>query len=163
ARLCVVDVAPVGYRSEHEFGGYIAAMRRLDLGSLQRRAEADAALAGAVPDQTVRSFLLQNLRHDHDGTVSTWRWQPNLEVLGDRLDVITDWPADELAGLPPYEGPVLWVRGERSTYVRDDDLPAMTALFPKVRRLTVKNAGHWVHSEQPEAFVGVLRAFLGDR
>ena len=36
----------------------------------------------------------------------------------------------------------------------------MTRLFPKVRRLTVKGAGHWVHSEQPEVFVQILDRFL---
>jgi pimeloyl-ACP methyl ester carboxylesterase len=36
----------------------------------------------------------------------------------------------------------------------------MARLFPKVLRVTVKDAGHWVHSEQQEAFVAVLRRFL---
>jgi pimeloyl-ACP methyl ester carboxylesterase len=135
-------------------------MRGLDLAGLDRRSDADAALAEAVPDPTVRSFLLQNLRRTDDE--HGWRWQPNLQVLGERLEVITDWPAAELAGLPSYDGPVLWVRGERSSYIRDEDADAMAALFPRVRRLTVKNAGHWVHSEQPAAFLGVLRAFLRD-
>jgi pimeloyl-ACP methyl ester carboxylesterase len=31
-----------------------------------------------------------------------------------------------------------------------------------VRKVTVKGSGHWVHSEQPEAFISVMRAFLGD-
>jgi pimeloyl-ACP methyl ester carboxylesterase len=26
--------------------------------------------------------------------------------------------------------------------------------------VTIKNAGHWVHSEQPEVFVETLRRFL---
>jgi pimeloyl-ACP methyl ester carboxylesterase len=29
-----------------------------------------------------------------------------------------------------------------------------------VRLVRVKNAGHWVHSEQPEVFVETLRRFL---
>jgi pimeloyl-ACP methyl ester carboxylesterase len=36
----------------------------------------------------------------------------------------------------------------------------MERLFPKVRRLTIKEAGHWVHSEQPEIFQQVLERFL---
>ena len=38
--------------------------------------------------------------------------------------------------------------------------PAMRALFPRTRQMTVKGAGHWVHSEQPDVFVQVLRVFL---
>jgi pimeloyl-ACP methyl ester carboxylesterase len=160
-RLCVVDVAPVAYRSAHEFDGYVAAMRGLDLASLTRREDADRALAEAVPNPTVRGFLLQNLRRGPDG--DGWHWQPNLQVIGDHLDAITGWPAERLTALPPYDGPVLWVRGERSDYVGEEDLEAMSELFPRVRRLTIKGSGHWVHSEQPTAFTGVLEHFLGDR
>ncbi len=159
-RLCVVDVAPVAYDSAHSFDTYVDAMRTLDLGALGSRSDADAALTTAVPNPVVRGFLLQNLRR-HQGE-SGWYRQPNLEVIGDRLDVITGWPADQLTGVAPYEGPVLWVRGERSDYVADEHVEAMSALFPRVRKVTVKNAGHWVHSEQPEPFASVMRAFLGD-
>ena len=79
-RLCVVDVSPVAYDHLSQFERYIAAMRGLDLGSLSRRDDADAALADAVPDPTVRGFLLQNLRRDGDD----WRWQVNLDVLARR-------------------------------------------------------------------------------
>jgi pimeloyl-ACP methyl ester carboxylesterase len=163
-RLCVVDVAPVAYRSAHSFDQYVDAMRGLDLEDLTSRAEAELALSQAVPDPVVRGFLLQNLRRhrEADRGGPGWYWQPNLEVIGERLDAITGWPAQELAGVAPYDGPVLWVRGERSDYVADEHVAAMAALFPKMRKVTVKGSGHWVHSEQPEAFASVMRAFLGD-
>jgi pimeloyl-ACP methyl ester carboxylesterase len=153
-RLCVVDVAPVGYPHSDEFAGYIDAMLGIDLDRLERRSDADAALADAVPDPVVRSFLLQNLRRHGDG----WTWQPNLALLRDQLDAITDWP--DLGEVAAYDGPVLWVGGERSPYIRDEYADAMARLFPKVLRVTVKGAGHWVHSEQQDAFVAVLRRFL---
>lgn len=55
---------------------------------------------------------------------------------------------------------MLWVLGERSDYVTDDDAAAMRALFPRTVTVTVKGAGHWVHSEQPQAFALTLRRFL---
>lgn len=155
-RLCVVDVSPVAYDHLSLFEGYIAAMRGLDLDSLSQRDDADAALAGAVPDPTVRSFLLQNLRRDGDG----WRWQANLEVLGADLPVIGGWPENQLAGTPPYRGPVLWIAGSRSDYVTPEYAEAMDRWFPANRLVKVKEAGHWVHSEQPEVFVEIMRRFL---
>ena len=80
-RLCVVDVSPVTYRNTWEFGRYVDAMRGLDLAALERRGDADEQLRDDVPNDTVRSFLLQNLRRDGE----SWRWQVNLEVLGDEL------------------------------------------------------------------------------
>jgi pimeloyl-ACP methyl ester carboxylesterase len=158
-RLCVVDVSPVAYDHLSQFEGYVAAMRGLDLDSLTRREDADAAMAEAVPDPTVRGFLLQNLRRDGDG----WRWQMNLDVLGDDLAEIGGWPEEQLAGAAPYDGPVLWVAGGRSSYITAAYAGAMDRWFPANRKVTIKDAGHWVHSEQPEIFLEVLRRFAEGR
>jgi pimeloyl-ACP methyl ester carboxylesterase len=155
-RLCVVDVAPVSYGRASEFAGYIGAMQRLDLDSLGQRSDAEAALQEGIPHPTVRSFLLQNLRREGD----SWRWQVNLDVLGEELAEVSGWPEDQLAGESAYPGPVLWIAGARSDYVRDEYAEAMDHWFPRNRRVVVKNAGHWVHSEQPEVFVEVLRRFI---
>jgi esterase len=152
-RLCVVDVAPVDYGGSTEFAGYVEAMQALDLGSMERRADADAALVPAVPNRTVRDFLLQNLRREGDG----WRWQVNLEVLGRELDAVSGWPADRHQGLAPIEGPVLWVAGADSGYVRSEQEAEMRRLFPHTRKVVVKGAGHWVHAQRPEVVVEVLR------
>ena len=163
--LVVVDIAPVEYpeaggRTDDEdeeaspFAAYIAAMRAIDLGTLTRREDADAALRDAVPSDMVRAFLLQSLVRD--GT--TWRWRLNLEVLARDLGALRRFPEP-----PPgarYDGPVLWVAGADSHYVLERDRARMTELFPSTRLVRVKNAGHWVHSEQPEVFVETLRRFL---
>jgi pimeloyl-ACP methyl ester carboxylesterase len=155
-RLVVVDVSPVPYDHATEFERYIRAMRAIDLDTLGSRSEADAALAEAVPDPRVRGFLLQSLRREGDG----WRWYLNLELLDRDLDAITGWPEEELTGTPPYDGPVLWVGGGDSRYVHPEYVDAMDRWFPRNRRVTVKGAGHWVHSERPEVFLEVLRRFL---
>jgi pimeloyl-ACP methyl ester carboxylesterase len=155
-RLSVVDVSPVAYDHLSQFEAYVAAMRGLDLGSLAGRDDADAALSDAVPDPTVRAFLLQNLRRDGDG----WRWQMNLDVLGDQLSVIGSWPEERIAGTPAYAGRVLWVAGEHSDYIKPEYAADMDRWFPRNRLVTVKGAGHWVHSERQDVFLEVLRHFL---
>ncbi len=82
----------------------------------------------------------------------------NLSLLGARLGDLGDWPD---LHTPPYPGPVLWVAGARSDYITPEYGPAMRTLFPRTTAFTIKNAGHWVHSEQPEIFLAVLRRFLG--
>jgi pimeloyl-ACP methyl ester carboxylesterase len=164
--LVVVDVAPSDYpergartddpdEEATPFAGYIAAMRALDLNSLQTRDDADAALRPAVPSRMVRSFLLQSLVRDGaDG----WRWRLNLEALARDLGHLRGFPAP-----PPgatFDGPVLWIAGANSSYVLPQDRARMDELFPSTRLVKIKNAGHWVHSEQPEVFVETMRRFL---
>jgi pimeloyl-ACP methyl ester carboxylesterase len=156
-RLVVVDIAPVHYERISGFGDYVTGMSALDLGRIRTRDEAGAGLRPYVPDDVVRSFLLQNLRRDPTSETG-WRWQMNLALLGGRLADLGDWPDLET---PPYPGPVLWIAGGRSDYITPDYAPAMRALFPRTQLFTVKNSGHWVHSEQPEIFVAAVRRFLG--
>ncbi|MET0764131.1 MAG: alpha/beta fold hydrolase [Blastococcus sp.] len=167
--LVVVDVAPVSYpptggRTDDEdeeaspFAAYIEAMRAMDLGALETRDDADAALRDAVPSRMVRSFLLQSLVREGRGTEGGWRWRLNLELLERDLGALRGFP-DPPPGVS-FDGPVLWIAGANSTYVLPEDRPHMDALFPSTRLLRIKNAGHWVHSEQPEIFLESLRRFL---
>ncbi len=71
--------------------------------------------------------------------------------------MIGGWP--EPCGAS-FDHPVLWLAGETSDYVRPEHEAAMRALFPRTRLATIKGAGHWIHSEQPESFVSALRVFL---
>ncbi len=151
-RLMVVDISPVTSELDSGFAPLIEAMRAVDLGSLVSRAAADEQMAPRVPDPVVRGFLLQNLRRQEEG----WRWACNLELLGDSLSEIGSWPRIDAA----YPGTVYWVSGRRSHYVRPEHRAVMRDLFPKVVTVGIKDAGHWVHSEAPEAFTATLRHFL---
>ena len=167
--LVVVDMAPAEYpetggRTEDPdeeaspFAAFIAAMKAIDLDSLATREDADAALRPAVPSTMVRSFLLQSLVRDGVGAGNGWRWRLNLDTLGRDLGTLRGFP-EPPAGAH-FDGPVLWIAGANSHYVLDTDRPRMAELFPLVRLVRVKNAGHWVHSEQPEVFVEAVRRFL---
>lgn len=153
AGLAVVDISPAASDQVAGFAPLVAAMRGLDLGSLTSRADAEARLAAAVPDAAVRLFLLQNLRRR-----GGWHWQPNLAMLGDSLAAVGGWP--EVSGR--YDGPVLWLTGERSPYVADEHLAAMARYFPAARRVVVPGAGHWVHADAPDATVAALLDLLAE-
>jgi pimeloyl-ACP methyl ester carboxylesterase len=155
-RLCVVDVSPVGNRQVTEFDTFVRGMRSIDLQTLTDRKEAHTRLAPYVSDHAIRSFLLQNLRRD-DSDSPGWRWRMNLEMLGDHLTEMGDWPDLQAE---PYSGRVLWLAGATSRYIQPKYLPAMRALFPRVQLVTIKGAGHWVHSEQPQVFLAIMRRFL---
>jgi pimeloyl-ACP methyl ester carboxylesterase len=155
-RLAVVDVSPVSTRQISEFDTFVRGMLATNLETLTDRRDADSRLASYVSDPSIRSFLLQNLRRD-ESNENGWRWQMNLELLGERLSEMGEWP--ELRA-QPYDGPVLWVAGARSRYVRPEYAAAMRALFPRAQLVTIKGAGHWVHSEQPQVFLAIMRRFL---
>ncbi len=151
--LVVVDIAPDDSSHGYGFGRIVHALRSLDLTRLPSREAASDLIAEDVPDPAVRAFLLQNLRRRK----GRWSWLLQLDLLADALPQISGWP-DEVAGR--YDGPVLWIRGERSEYVRPEHFEAMMTLFPRTALQTVPAAGHWVHSDDPRAVVDGIRNFL---
>lgn len=152
-KLMVVDISPVvSWNSGGEFPHLLGSLLAIDLDAVANRAEVDAQLAENVPNRTVRGFLMQNLRHK-DGRFT---WQPNLEMLYQNLDDIAGFPEFQTT----FNKPVAWVAGSESRYIQDEYRPAMTKLFPQVRKVTVKGAGHWVHSQKPQEFTQLLRHFL---
>ena len=150
SRLVVADIAPVQYPPA--FRGFVDAMLAMPLVPGLKRAEADAALAPAVADARVRSFLLQNLQF---GPAPAWRI--GLREVAANLSAIEGW---KIAPGAEYTGPTLVLRGERSDYVRPEHRATIRALFPAARFTSLKGAGHWLHADAPDAFAAVLQAFL---
>ncbi len=150
-RLLVSDIAPVAYRAG--FRGYAEAMAALDLAGPVSRAGLDAGLAGVVADPAVRGFLLQNLSLGPPA-----RWRIGLAEIAAGLPDIEAWPPP--AEGTQYSGPTLFVAGGRSDYIRAEHRPQIRAWFPSARFVTLRNAGHWVHADDPAGFLSVADVFL---
>lgn len=157
-RLVVVDIAPdISYQVRTSVP-LVKAMRELDLTSLASRGQAERALAADVEDPAVRQFLLQNLKHTRTPEQRNgWRWELNLGLLGDHLDEVAAWPPVRDVS---YHGPVLWVGGADSPYIRPEHQARMRQLFPQVRLVWIPGAGHWVHADAPAELTAELLAFL---
>jgi len=151
-RLIVADIAPVPYAPHHL--GHVRRMRELDLAQIKRRSDADAALAPAIPDPAERAFLLQNLVFENGKA----RWRLNLAAMEREMPRLVGFPA--LPSDHAYDGPALFVAGGRSDYLRPGHEPAIRHLFSNAEIAVIDNAGHWLHTEQPAAFLAIVEAFL---
>jgi pimeloyl-ACP methyl ester carboxylesterase len=151
-RLVVVDIAPVAYPPRHL--PYVKAMRAMDLTGVKRRAELDAPLAAVVADPAERAFLLQNIVFE-DGKA---RWRVNLEAIENAMPDLVGFPMPPADGA--YQKPALFIAGGRSDFVQPAYEPAIRRLFPAARILRIETASHWVHAEQPQAFLAAVEPFL---
>lgn len=152
-KLIIVDMAPRAYRPGHD--DVFAALAALDPASVGDRKDATGRMEAHVTDPGVRLFLLKNLARNPAGG---FRWRMNLPGIR--------------AAYPALIGPVgavgetsnitaLFVRGAKSGYVTEADYPAINQLFPKAAVVTVPDAGHWVHAENPAGLTEVVGPFLG--
>jgi esterase len=148
-RLLVADIAPVIY--QHGNSAIAEAMAAIPLTPSLTRPEADAALAQAVPRADIRAFLLQNLRFGAQP-----HWRIGLQEINAEIPGLEGWI--DIPGT--YPGPALFVTGANSDYVLPEHRPIIRVQFPSARFVAIKNAGHWVHADNPSGFLSVLEAFL---
>lgn len=153
-KLVVMDIAPIAY--QHDQSRYVEAMEAIDLRGIDRRSEADRRLAEHVRDSRLRAFLLQSLDLKSDPAA----WKLNLPALRREMGKITGWPEDLPRG--SFDGPALFINGAQSDYVTEAGEAAIRAYFPQARLVVLKDAGHWLHADQPEALAETLAVFLGE-
>ncbi len=151
--LIVADIAPVEYPAWHDnvFKGMFAVAEH----EIHQRKEADRILAKHVAEPGVRQFLLRNLVRMPEGG---YAWRVNLTSIHDSYPNIRSAPA----GQAPYEGPVLFVKGERSDYIDSTHQEKVLSLFPASQLKVIGGAGHWLHAEKPELFNRIVRRFLSE-
>jgi len=150
-KLVVVDIAPRAYQVHHH--ALLEAMDQLNLPALQTRKQAEEALMESIPDWGVRAFLLKNLTRNAQ---KQFAWKLNLPVIRQNLPQIGQGLPQQLIS----QRPTLFIKGANSGYIQAQDAPMLQQLFPNSRLETIEQAGHWVHAEQPEAFMQVLTRFL---
>ncbi|APG43005.1 alpha/beta fold hydrolase [Syntrophotalea acetylenica] len=150
-RLIVEDIGPGAYAPRHEtvFRGLL----NLPLARLTSRRDAEQYLRAEIDDAGVRGFLLKSLYRQPSGT---WGWRFNLPVLFAEYRTL-------LAALPldvPIYCPTLFIRGEQSDYLDPVRRDALLEKFDDKRFISVPGAGHWVHADQPVAFLQAVASFL---
>lgn len=152
ARLIVVDIAPVPYADT--LTPFAQAMRSADVVAAASRAEVQRRLQTSVPDGGVVPFLMQNLvtRNDH------FDWRLNLLGIGAAMPQLCAFPSELLGAR--FAGPVTVIAGANSDYVAQRDGRSFRPMFSDLEVDVIDDAGHWVHADQPAAFLARVRQAL---
>lgn len=152
-KLIVVDIAPRPYPVHHH--AILEGLNAIDIENLKSRKAADNALSEFVPEMGVRQFLLKNIyRNSKTGKFS---WRINLPVITQKIENV----GEDIRSMVPFEKPILFLGGANSEYIREEDKNDIKRLFPSAQIEMIPNAGHWVHAEQPDAFLKAVQHFLG--
>jgi pimeloyl-ACP methyl ester carboxylesterase len=143
SKLLIADIAPKFYPPHHQT--IIDGLNAIRIKDLESRKDADLQLKKYIPDFGTRQFLLKNLYRTVDKELD---FRFNLEVLSQKMDEV----GDNINSTERYSGPTLFLRGDRSEYVTQNDVTEIKKHFPKAALETIDNAGHWLHAENPDQF-----------
>ena len=150
-KLLVEDMSPRVYQPSHQ--PIFEALLALDLAMFDSRQAMEDALAPEIPNLLLRRFLLKNLARDATGN---FFWKINLHGLADNYLRL----GEPISHPVPFEKPALFIRGGKSKYLTEADEPLIRELFPRAVVATIPEAGHWIHSDQLEAFMALALDFL---
>ncbi len=97
--------------------------------------------------------------HGLYGSSDTWKINASA-ILNNLQEMIVGFsrPADNEQGITGF--PVVFLKGERSAYLNPGDFRDILKLFPAAEFRVVKDAGHWIHADNPEAVAEALRDLM---
>ncbi|MGQ1946009.1 alpha/beta fold hydrolase [Geofilum sp. OHC36d9] len=164
--LVVVDIAPKNYGTFTNYAEVtndhlriLKTLKALKPETMGSRKEMDDALKPVFPAKQLRQFLLKNVKRNSNGT---YYWQLNIDALINHLPEIMDGFSQLDEKTKFNAAPVLFIKGEKSPYIKQEDTMPILRYFPQAQIVTIPNAGHWVHAEQKDLFLKTLTYFLED-
>nr|CAH7741059.1 unnamed protein product [Callosobruchus chinensis] len=123
----------------------------------QARKVAAEKLTGFMKDINAVMFLVTNLVQRSEGS---YGWRFNINALLNNFEYISAFP---IIHNITYDGPVLFVGGEKSDFIQKSDYPKIRKLFPNAELTYIEGAGHWLHSEKPTEFLKITLDFLNKK
>ena len=151
SKLLVADISPRFYPIHHEV--ILDGLSALDLKDMKSRGEAEETLAVYVPEFGIRQFLLKNLYWKEKGQLAL---RINLQVLKEHIAEV----GESLPNHAEYDGETLFLRGDKSDYIGEDDEVVIKDHFKNASIVTIANTGHWLHAENPQAFYDAVINFI---
>jgi pimeloyl-ACP methyl ester carboxylesterase len=151
SKLIIADIAPRFYPTHHD--QILEGLSSLNFDVLESRTEADNVLSSYVSDFGTRQFLLKNLYWIEKGKLGL---RINLEVLKNQVEEV----GEALPIINTFLGDTLFLKGDKSEYIALSDEALIKMQFPNSTIETIKNAGHWLHAENPEDFYKSVIQFI---
>jgi len=152
-KLIVVDISPKYYPPHHD--DILKALNNVDFNKISSRREVAQVLSQIIDEEDVVQFLLKNV---YWKTKTQLAFRFNLKSLTENNNEV----CEPLPSFTSFNKPTLFLKGENSGYINNNDITLIQNHFPKAKIITVKNSGHWMHVDNPDDFYDNVTHFLSD-
>jgi esterase len=161
--LLIADISPFADDNEKQFAydqhhKILKAILDTDISETRSRSDVDRQLAVSIDSPKVRELIMKNLQRTDD---KRFRWKINASSLMHNLDKIVE--GLPLSGIEQEQitgFPVMFLKGENSDYLNTENFRKILKLFPAAELKVIRNAGHWLQADNPEAVIEALSDLL---
>ena len=161
--LAILDISPFtdyaslsASRNQHK--NILSVILETDIASAKSRKEIEELLSVSISSEKERKVIMKNIQRDADKRFS---WKLNAQSLLKNLDMILEGiNRQAIDDLRVTGFPVIFLKGEKSDYLNPEDYSYIMRLFPAAEFRVIRNAGHWLHVDNPEAVTETLIGLL---
>ena len=150
-KLIIVDISPRRYEPHHN--AILAGLNAVDFSIQNSRALVDQKLSEFISETGVRQFLLKNVFWKEKGQLA---YRFNLDSLTANNSEV----GEALPSFTVFEKETLFLKGANSDYITESEAPIIAVHFSNSNIVEIKNAGHWLHAENPIQFYEEVCRFL---
>ena len=149
-KLIVADIGTKAYPMHHD--EILNGLNSVNLQEISSRTQAQQSIQVHIENLGIQQFLLKNLYWIEKGKLA---WRMNLKVIEKNIGEI-------LVKINVQKNSIstLFVRGEMSNYILEDDFQNILESFPNGAIKTIPKVGHWLHAENPTEFYKIVREFI---
>ena len=151
SKLIIADIGPKFYAPHHQT--ILEGLNAVNFDIKPSRNDVDDIVSKYITDFGTRQFLLKNLYWIESGQLA---FRFDLKSLTKNSNEI----GKELPTGLTFQKETLFLRGAQSNYIEDVDFETIKIVFPKSEIVTISNAGHWLHAENPKDFFMEVMNFL---
>lgn len=151
SKLMIIDIGIKKYSGGHQ--EVFDALLAIDIHNTQSRDEVQDLLMQNLHDLGTVQFLMKNLTRRKEGG---FEWKMNLSLLHQKYQNILS----EISFSHNCDTNTLFIRGDRSKYIQDEDWQLINEKLPNAKLKTIKDAGHWVHVDQPDELFTTIIDFI---
>jgi pimeloyl-ACP methyl ester carboxylesterase len=151
-KLIVADIGLKAYPMHHE--EILRGLNSINLEKTISRSQAQEVIKKHISSLGIQQFLLKNLYWIEKGKLA---WRMNLKQIENNIEEILKEINIENSNLK-----TLFLRGELSNYILEEDFQNIKAAFPNGEIKTIKNVGHWLHAENPNEFYKLVDEFISE-
>ncbi|MDL2315184.1 alpha/beta hydrolase [Bacteroidales bacterium OttesenSCG-928-C19] len=151
-KLILIDSSNVKSEIPHSVKRWLNIIREGELTSFASYSEIRNHLKKFEIPESERELLLKNIKRE--GTFFSWK--SNAQVIANEISsVVNSVPLKNVINHPTF-----LMRGKNSGHVPDAHLSEMRKMFPNLEDIVIENAGHWVHVDNRNKFVELLKSAI---
>lgn len=152
-KIVVVDISPKEYEVGQIHESVLEFMQSIDFETIKSRKEIEKLVIKKFKDRNICFWILKNL---YKKSKTEFRWRANIDIIYKNiLEIKKALAPNHISKIP-----ALFIKGEKSDYIKAKDHSLIQNHFPNSEIKSIKNASHWVHADAEDELFEMVLSFL---